>query len=277
MRFVSVTAVAFGALADRTLRLREGLNVIVGPNDSGKSTWHAAMYAALCGLPPERLRTRVGAVLPAPAPTPPPARLVCRGRDRVRRAPPARAAPGPAGSRDRDRHVPRWTVGPAGVRRWPRCDPAARPEPPFVRRHRLGPAGPGPADRRAELGRGAATGRLHLRRGQGRRGRVRAAARLPALPDRRRERRLPSAGVRGQPGDPGAAGAGPAARPRSRTGSRPNRRRRGPGPTWPRPRSGCASPGRRSPASGRPTSRRPCSGSRPTSGSDSPNWTNCRA
>ncbi len=50
MRFVSVTARAFGALRDATLELAPGFNVIYGANGAGKSTWHAALYAALCGM-----------------------------------------------------------------------------------------------------------------------------------------------------------------------------------------------------------------------------------
>ena len=49
MRFESVTAHAFGPLAEQTLRLTKGLNVIYGPNEAGKSSWHAALYAGLCG------------------------------------------------------------------------------------------------------------------------------------------------------------------------------------------------------------------------------------
>ncbi len=49
MRIRWVKAIAFGGLVDQTLTLHEGLNVVVGPNESGKSTWHAALYAALCG------------------------------------------------------------------------------------------------------------------------------------------------------------------------------------------------------------------------------------
>jgi len=45
----SVTAKAFGPLRDSTLELQPGLNVIVGRNESAKSTWHAAIYAAVCG------------------------------------------------------------------------------------------------------------------------------------------------------------------------------------------------------------------------------------
>ncbi|HEX6344761.1 AAA family ATPase [Umezawaea sp.] len=49
MRIESVTAHAFGPLAGRTLELAPGLTVIAGANESGKSSWHAAIYAALCG------------------------------------------------------------------------------------------------------------------------------------------------------------------------------------------------------------------------------------
>lgn len=51
MRIVEVTAVAFGGLRGPVRSLGRGLNIIWGPNESGKSTWHGAMYAALCGLP----------------------------------------------------------------------------------------------------------------------------------------------------------------------------------------------------------------------------------
>lgn len=50
MRFESVTAHAFGMLVNKTLSLAPGLTVICGPNESGKSTWHAALYAGLCGV-----------------------------------------------------------------------------------------------------------------------------------------------------------------------------------------------------------------------------------
>ncbi|PRY31023.1 AAA family ATPase [Umezawaea tangerina] len=49
MRIESVTAHAFGPLADRTLELAPGLTVVAGANESAKSSWHAAIYAALCG------------------------------------------------------------------------------------------------------------------------------------------------------------------------------------------------------------------------------------
>ncbi|WNV83755.1 AAA family ATPase [Umezawaea sp. Da 62-37] len=49
MRIESVTAHAFGPLTDRTLELAPGLTVVAGANESAKSSWHAAIYAALCG------------------------------------------------------------------------------------------------------------------------------------------------------------------------------------------------------------------------------------
>lgn len=49
MRFKSVHADGFGCLQNATMDLARGFNVIFGPNEAGKSTWHAAMYAALCG------------------------------------------------------------------------------------------------------------------------------------------------------------------------------------------------------------------------------------
>ena len=50
MRFESIAAHAFGPLVDETLDLAPGMNVVYGPNESGKSTWHAALYAGLCGM-----------------------------------------------------------------------------------------------------------------------------------------------------------------------------------------------------------------------------------
>ena len=50
MRFESVRAHPFGPFDDDTLTLAPGLNVVYGPNEAGKSTWHAALYAGLCGL-----------------------------------------------------------------------------------------------------------------------------------------------------------------------------------------------------------------------------------
>ena len=50
MRVESVTAHAFGPLRGRRLEIGPGMTVIHGPNESGKSTWHAALYVGLCGM-----------------------------------------------------------------------------------------------------------------------------------------------------------------------------------------------------------------------------------
>ena len=51
MHFESVTAHAFGPLHnDKPLTLAPGMNVVHGPNESGKSSWHAALQTALCGV-----------------------------------------------------------------------------------------------------------------------------------------------------------------------------------------------------------------------------------
>ena len=50
MRIESVTAHAFGPFVDETLHLAPGMTVVYGPNESGKSSWHAALYVALCGM-----------------------------------------------------------------------------------------------------------------------------------------------------------------------------------------------------------------------------------
>ena len=57
MRFESVRAHPFGPFDDDTLTLVPGLNVVYGTNEAGKSTWHAALYAGLCGM-----RRRKGAL-----------------------------------------------------------------------------------------------------------------------------------------------------------------------------------------------------------------------
>ncbi len=59
MRIESVTAHGFGPLTGQTLGLAPGFTVIVGGNESGKSSWHAATFAALCGR--RRARGRPGA------------------------------------------------------------------------------------------------------------------------------------------------------------------------------------------------------------------------
>lgn len=50
MRIESVTAVAFGPFKGATLDLSPQLTVVYGPNEAGKSSWHAAIYASLCGM-----------------------------------------------------------------------------------------------------------------------------------------------------------------------------------------------------------------------------------
>jgi energy-coupling factor transporter ATP-binding protein EcfA2 len=49
MHIDRVTVNSFGAIKDKSLKLSPGLTVVVGHNGAGKSTWHAALYAALCG------------------------------------------------------------------------------------------------------------------------------------------------------------------------------------------------------------------------------------
>jgi hypothetical protein len=51
MRYISVRADAFGPFSpNATLALLPGLNIIYGLNEAGKSSWHAALYAGLCGI-----------------------------------------------------------------------------------------------------------------------------------------------------------------------------------------------------------------------------------
>ncbi len=50
MRIERVVAHAFGPLIDTSLDLAPGMTVVHGPNEAGKSSWHAALYAGLCGV-----------------------------------------------------------------------------------------------------------------------------------------------------------------------------------------------------------------------------------
>jgi hypothetical protein len=50
MRIQRVVAEAFGPFAGRELEPAPGMTVVWGANETGKSTWHAAIYAAVCGL-----------------------------------------------------------------------------------------------------------------------------------------------------------------------------------------------------------------------------------
>jgi len=50
VRIERVDATAFGAIKDQTLEPAPGMTVVYGRNEAGKSTWHAAIYAAICGF-----------------------------------------------------------------------------------------------------------------------------------------------------------------------------------------------------------------------------------
>jgi hypothetical protein len=50
MRIERVTVAGFGPLRNQVLDLVPGLTVVTGGNESAKSSWHAATYAALCGM-----------------------------------------------------------------------------------------------------------------------------------------------------------------------------------------------------------------------------------
>lgn len=50
MLIEKIEAAAFGPFRDKELGFAPGLNVVYGPNEAGKSTWHAAIFAALAGM-----------------------------------------------------------------------------------------------------------------------------------------------------------------------------------------------------------------------------------
>ncbi|HEY7332661.1 MAG TPA: AAA family ATPase [Candidatus Limnocylindria bacterium] len=50
MRIEKIVARAFGPFRGEELRLAPGMTVVSGPNEAGKSTWHAALRLALTGL-----------------------------------------------------------------------------------------------------------------------------------------------------------------------------------------------------------------------------------
>jgi len=49
VKYLKVTATSFGPLHGEELEFGPGLNVVVGPNEARKSSWHSALYAGLCG------------------------------------------------------------------------------------------------------------------------------------------------------------------------------------------------------------------------------------
>lgn len=49
MRFGHVTAVSFGPFRGEQLQLAPGFTIVHGPNESGKTTWAAALYATVAG------------------------------------------------------------------------------------------------------------------------------------------------------------------------------------------------------------------------------------
>ncbi len=59
MRIESVTASSFGPFANSRLDFAPGMNVLHGPNEVGKSSWHGALYLGLCGLRRGRGRNSV--------------------------------------------------------------------------------------------------------------------------------------------------------------------------------------------------------------------------
>jgi uncharacterized protein YhaN len=45
-----VKALGFGPLSGAVLEFAEGMTLVFGPNEAGKSSWHGALYAGACGL-----------------------------------------------------------------------------------------------------------------------------------------------------------------------------------------------------------------------------------
>src|SRR5215468_4635550 len=58
MRFLGVSSAGFGSIRNRSLTFAGKFTVVYGPNEAGKSTWHAALYAAFCGMRRSRVQSR---------------------------------------------------------------------------------------------------------------------------------------------------------------------------------------------------------------------------
>ena len=50
MRFETLIAHSFGPFQGSELHFEQGMTILYGPNEAGKSSWHAALFAGLCGL-----------------------------------------------------------------------------------------------------------------------------------------------------------------------------------------------------------------------------------
>src|SRR5436309_1636694 len=57
MKFLSVGSNGFGFLRSNSLTFAPNFTVVYGPNETGKSTWHAALYAAFCGMRRSRIQS----------------------------------------------------------------------------------------------------------------------------------------------------------------------------------------------------------------------------
>jgi len=57
MKFLSVSSNGFGFLRSNSLTFAPKFTVVYGPNETGKSTWHAALYAAFCGMRRSRIQS----------------------------------------------------------------------------------------------------------------------------------------------------------------------------------------------------------------------------
>src|SRR2546426_657239 len=57
MRFLNVSSNGFGFLRSNSLTFAPKFTVVYGPNETGKSTWHTALYAAFCGMRRSRIQS----------------------------------------------------------------------------------------------------------------------------------------------------------------------------------------------------------------------------